>query len=137
MDQILTFWPIVTGVVVIVGGVSGLFVALLRIKQLRLSIEKLEQEIRESRDYIHRPSIEEIEKYGKALEQIVRKSEYSYRRQVELTKSFHAEAKEQQEALAQLEHSFQGFEAAIYHTRTLRKELHSLAKALNGFSEDR
>jgi len=62
------YWPIVAGGIALIGGVTGFVVALLQIKQLQLSIEKLEKEVKESN--IHRPSLEEIRQYGMLLPQV-------------------------------------------------------------------
>lgn len=139
MSQLGTYWPVAAGAIALLGGVAGFFVALLQIKELKLSIGKLEKEVKESRENIYRPSPEEVGKYGRTLEQAVQDLERSYERYAEITKVVSQQAQMQMDVetkmATQLARSLSLFEQAEHRIHKLREELGHLAKELGRMSE--
>jgi hypothetical protein len=139
MSQLGIYWPVVAGALALMGGVAGFVVALLQIKQLKLSIEKLEKEVKESRETIYRPSPEELGKYGRTLEQAVQDLERSYGRYAEITKLVSQQAQMQMDVettmAQQLGRSLSLFAEAEHRIHKLREELDHLARDLGRMSE--
>lgn len=136
MSEFTIYWPIIASIFALLGGVAGFIVALLRIKQLKLSIEKLEKEVRETKESIYRPTPDEIKKYGKALERFASESEHVLERHKEITKSLVRQIEVQSDELEeQMKKTFKLFDESEYRIRQLREMLNELKSDFGKFGE--